>query len=369
MNCSCEERCGMKRRKTRAVKIGRVSIGGGNPVAIQSMTKVKTSRVARVASQLRLLEKEGCEIIRLSVKDVEDARALRRIKRLTKMPVVADIHFDWRLAMEAIAGGVDKIRINPGNISDRNKLAEIAAAAVAAGIPVRLGVNSGSLPEGSGDTVTRMVKGALRYLHILEDAGLRHMVLSLKASSAQETVDAYTRISSLCDYPLHLGVTATGLPGHGLVKSSVAIGALLLKGIGDTIRVSLTDTPQQEVRAARLILEAAGARTFGHEVISCPTCGRCEVNLAKIVKELGRDLPRTPCYGGRNLKIAVMGCVVNGPGEASAADIGIAFGKKEGLIFKSGKPAGKVKYKDCLPALLSEIGKMSRQRGVVPVLK
>ena len=350
----------MSRRKTRVVKIGRIAVGGGNPVAIQSMTKVKTSAVAKVAAQLRLLEKEGCEIARLSVKDNEDAAALRRIRKLTSLPLVADIHFDWRLALAAIDSGVDKIRINPGNISDRKKLANVAAAAVARGTAVRLGINSGSLPEGRGDIVTRMVKGALKYLRILEDDGLSRMVVSLKASSAGETVEAYTRISGLCDYPLHLGVTATGLPEHGLVKSSVAIGALLLRGIGDTIRVSLTDTPQQEVRSAKLILEAAGARTFGHEVISCPTCGRCEVNLAKIVKDLGRAISGMPVSRGRHLKIAVMGCVVNGPGEAGSADIGIAFGRNEGLLFKSGKPVGKVKYENCLAVLTSEIGKMSR---------
>lgn len=359
MNGGCEKRDKMKRRKTRTVRIGGVRIGGNNPVAIQSMTKVRTSCVGKVAAQLRLLEKEGCEIIRLSVKDAEDALALRRIKRLTKMPVVADIHFDWRLALEAIRSGVDKIRINPGNISDRKNLAQVAAAALSAGVAVRLGINSGSLPAGKGDTVSRMVRGALHYLRILEDEGLSRMVVSLKASSAGETVDAYTRMSSLCDYPLHLGVTATGLPEHGLVKSSVAIGALLLNGIGDTMRVSLTDTPQQEVRAAKLILEAAGARTFGHEVISCPTCGRCEVDLAGTVRGLGRAISGMPVHRGRHLKIAVMGCVVNGPGEASAADIGIAFGKNEGLLFKSGKPCGKVKYENCLPALLSEIRKMS----------
>ncbi|MFA5096571.1 MAG: flavodoxin-dependent (E)-4-hydroxy-3-methylbut-2-enyl-diphosphate synthase [Candidatus Omnitrophota bacterium] len=353
----------IKRRKTRVVKIGRVSVGGGHPVAIQSMVKYKTSEAEICLRQIRELENAGCEIVRLAIKDRADAAALGRIKSRVKIPLVADIHFDFRLALEAIDSGADKIRLNPGNIYKKEEVRAVAAAARLAGIPIRIGLNSGSVKEaGSGRMPDRLVKSALDYIKLFEGLKFRDLVISLKASNVLDTVSAYKKLADLCDYPFHLGVTATGSPFRGAIKSSIALGALLLEGIGDTIRVSLTDTPAREVYAARAILESLSLRHFGHTLISCPTCGRCEVDLVKLVKELenalaGVRINRLPGKPVRPLTIAVMGCVVNGPGEAREADIGIAFGKKEGLLFKKGKPVKKVSYADCVDVLLKEIAK------------
>ncbi|MDD5432773.1 MAG: flavodoxin-dependent (E)-4-hydroxy-3-methylbut-2-enyl-diphosphate synthase [Candidatus Omnitrophica bacterium] len=347
----------IERRKTKIIKIGDVSIGGNHPVAIQSMVKIKTSRVEKVAKQIKELEAAGCEIVRLAVKDQDDALALREIKKYSSIPVVADIHFDKNLALTAIESGVDKIRLNPGNIYKKEHVKEVILAAKSAGIPVRVGVNSGSV-RGSQDSrqVQRMLKSTVNYIKILESLKFYNIVVSLKASNVLDTIEAYRRISKLIDYPLHLGVTATGSPYNGAIKSSIALGALLLGGIGDTIRVSLTDHPVQEVIAAKNILESLNLRNFGPEIISCPTCGRCEVDLAGIVKKLEekfsvmRSVP-----GAKRLRVAVMGCVVNGPGEAREADIGVAFGKKEGLLFKKGKAVRKVSYDKCVQVLLDEV--------------
>lgn len=344
------------RNKTRAVKIGSVIIGAGNPVAIQSMTKVKTSQVEAVVRQTRELEAVGCEIVRLAIKDEADALAIRKIKARVKMPLVADIHFDWRLAMTAIEGGADKIRLNPGNIFRKAEIAQVAAAAKLARIPIRVGVNSGSV-KGEKASVKAMVRSARDYIKILEGLKFKDIVVSLKASNVSDTISTYREMSKLCDYPLHLGVTATGSPFQGAIKSSIAIAALLLEGIGDTIRVSLTDRPEREVLAAKAILEALDLRRFGPEIISCPTCGRCEVNLVRIVEELERRLSTIDYRSlARPLKIAIMGCVVNGPGEAKEADIGVAFGKKDGLVFKNGKAVRKVSASNCINYLLKQIG-------------
>ncbi len=399
---------GLARRKTKVIKIGSVRIGGNYPLAIQSMLKVKTENTKLAVKQINELKSVGCEIVRVAIKDVADARALKMIKRETDIPLVADIHFDWRLALEAINSGVDKIRLNPGNIYKKEEVCDVARAAKLNHIPIRVGINSGSLeghkgtrtPEHKGTRAQeykpiedRMVKSALDYIRMLEGFGFYDIVVSLKASNTLDTINAYRKMADLCAYPLHLGVTATGLPFSGAIKSSVAVGILLFEGIGDTIRISLTDNPQEEVKAAKAILEALGLRNFGPEIISCPTCGRCEVNLIKIVRDLERKIiestARSPCLTGRQarptngsgrlltvpaknlggsakhcggdcrppLKVAMMGCVVNGPGEAKEADIGVAFGKKEGLLFKKGKPVRKVSFENCIDVLLKEIVK------------
>jgi len=346
------------RRKTRVVKIGNIFIGGNNPIAIQSMAKVKTEYAEKVIRQVRLLEGAGCEIIRVAVKDIKDAKAIKKIKPKIHIPLVADIHFDWRLALESIENGVDKIRLNPGNISKKEQVKDVVKAAKSAKIPIRVGLNSGSIGDDP-DQVGAMVKAAGSYLKILEGMGFYNTVISLKGSDILDTVEAYRRMSNICDYPFHLGVTATGFPLHGAVKTSIAIGALLLEGIGDTIRVSLTDEPQQEIKTARYILESLGLRNFGPQIISCPTCGRCEVDLAKIVKDLENKLSDVGVsLPAKASKIAVMGCVVNGPGEARHADLGVAFGKKEGLLFKKGKAVRKVSAHKCADMLVDEIRKL-----------
>lgn len=356
------------RRKTKIIKIGDLKIGGGNPIAVQSMAKVKTADVKKTLRQINDLKAAGCEIVRLAVKDASDARALKTIKKNSDIPIVADIHFDWRLAIEAINSAVDKIRLNPGNIYKTEEIKAVALAAKSEGIPIRVGINSGSLPRveenaGSkplGTIPDRMVKGALNYVRMLESFGFNDIVISLKASNINDTIDAYRKMAKLCDYPFHLGVTATGLPFSGAIKSSIACGCLLSEGIGDTIRISLTDKPEEEIKAARSILKALNLRSFGPEVISCPTCGRCEVNLIKLVGEFEKKLNNTvDCklltVNSQPLRVALMGCVVNGPGEAKEADLGIAFGKREGLLFKKGKAVKKVSYDDCINVLLKEI--------------
>lgn len=351
----------IQRRRAAVVKIGNIRIGGNNPVAIQSMVKAKTSHAAAVIRQLEALKLAGCEIARLAVKDKEDARAIKTIKHSTQLPLVADIHFDWQLALAAIDNGVDKIRLNPGNIYKKEQIKEVVRAAKFNHIPIRIGLNSGSLPNAKHLTPNtkvsdRMVKACLEYIKIIEGCGFHDLVISLKASNILDTVEAYRKMAKVCAYPFHLGVTATGLPASGAIKSSIAIGALLLDGIGDTIRVSLTDIPQEEVKVARSILEALSLRKFGPEVISCPTCGRCEVDLVKLVKTLENKLSTVNArLSTRPMKLAVMGCVVNGPGEAREADIGVAFGKKDGLLFKKGKAVKKIRFNDCINILLREV--------------
>jgi len=348
----------LRRRKAREIRIGSVYIGGQHPVAIQSMAKSKTSDVNATVKQARQLEKAGCEIIRLAVVDEADAKALGRIKQSVGIPLVADIHFNWRLALAAIESGVDKIRLNPGNIYRLREIREIVKAAKSAGIPIRVGVNSGSLrsEKPRAGMSEAMVESALDYARIIEGFGFGDIVISLKASNIVDTVAAYQKIAKLCDYPLHLGVTATGPAQSGIVKSTVAIGSLLLDGIGDTIRVSLTDKPEEEVRIARYILESLDKRCAIFEIISCPTCGRCEVDLRKIVGLLEKRLSGIGYKPlARSTKLAVMGCMVNGPGEAKECDVGIAFAKKEGLLFKAGRAVRKIPLEKCVDVLLKEI--------------
>ena len=375
----------MKRRETRQIKVGGVRIGGGSPVSIQSMTKVETSDVKALVAQIKRLEKAGCEIVRVAVKNFKDASAVKSIKRKIKIPLVCDIHFNYKLAIEAIKNGADKIRLNPGNIRKRDEVAQVVKAAKRAKIPIRIGLNSGSVltnderpldfARGRRTTPARLrsdyreaggnderisselVNSAMRCIRLFEELAFRDIIISLKASDVVTTVEAYRRIARLCDYPLHLGVTAAGPYDEGIVKSSIGIGGLLLDGIGDTIRVSLTSDPVDEVIAAKRILAAVGARNFGPDIISCPLCGRCQVDLIKIVKELESKLftiHHSP-FTKRPLRIAMMGCEVNGPGEAMGADIGIAFGKGSGMLFKKGKVLKKVTIANAVKELLKNL--------------
>ncbi len=348
------------RRKTRVISIGNIKIGGNNPVAIQSMSKTRTSDVTGTVSQIKGLQACGCEIIRVAVKDELDARAIKDIKRQIKIPLVADIHFNWRLAVQAIESGADKIRLNPGNIYRKEEVRNVVSALKQAKRPLRIGLNSGSVkyPGARMSMPEKLAASCLEYIRLVESFKFSDIVVSLKGSDVLSTIEAYRRISKRIDYPFHLGVTATGLPFEGAIKSGIAIGVLLLEGIGDTIRISLTDTPAREIRAAKAILEATERRIFGPQIISCPTCGRCEVDLADIVKELEENISAlNPRPLARAFKVAVMGCVVNGPGEAKEADLGIAFGKKDAMLFKKGKQARKVPLSQCVKLLTTEIRK------------
>jgi len=359
----------IKRRKTRQIKVGGVRIGGLAPIAIQSMTNTATADVKGTVAQIRLLEDVGCEIVRVAVKSPDDAAAVREIKRKIRIPLICDIHFDYKLALKAIDSGADKIRLNPGNIGKKDEIAAVVKSAKKAGIPIRIGVNSGSVDSSlvarrpsfvrEKKLSSKLVNAAVKYIKLFEDMHFRDIIISLKASDVVETVDAYRRISRLCGYPLHLGVTATGPYDSGIVKSSVGIGALLLDGIGDTIRVSLTADPLSEVKAAKRILSSLNIRRFGPEIISCPTCGRCQVDLIGIVKKLEDELSAVSrqLSAKKTLTIAVMGCEVNGPGEAREADIGIAAGKGSGILFENGRIVKRVKKKDFIKEILKAIYK------------
>jgi len=352
----------IKRRKSKIIKIGKIAIGGLNPIAIQSMTKTKTADVAKTVKQINALEDAGCSIVRLAIRDFTDARALKEIKRNTTLPLVADIHFDWRLAIAAVENGADKIRLNPGNIDKHSQIKEVIAALKYAGVPLRIGLNSGSVKEHGAKRTSmpeRLVRSCLGYIKKIEKLKFDNLVISLKASNVLDTLAAYRKISRVCNYPLHLGVTAAGSPYKGIIKSSIALGVLLSEGVGDTIRVSLTDDPLEEVRAAKCILESLGLIRSNIQIISCPTCGRCEVNLVSVVKELEQKIDSTLSLKRAGpLKVAVMGCVVNGPGEAKEADMGIAFGRSAGLFFNRGKIVRKIPFKDCAKVLLREMEKI-----------
>ena len=361
----------IKRRKTRQIKIGNVKVGGDAPISIQSMTKVQTSDIKAVVSQIKRLENCGCEIIRVAIKNFEDAEAVKYIKKKIKIPLVCDIHFDYRLALQAIEMGADKIRLNPGNIKKKEEITAIIKSAKRRRIPIRIGVNSGSISRSQKSEVrsqknlssvlcslsSELVNSTMNYIKIFEWIRFHDIIISIKTSDVQSTVEAYRKIAKLCDYPLHLGVTASGTYDQGIVKSSIGIGAILLDGIGDTIRVSLAADPVEEVVAAKRILSSLGIRNFGPNIIACPTCGRCQVDLVKIVKELRSELSaiRYPLSAKRPLTIAIMGCEVNGPGEAMGADLGVAFGKNSGMIFKNGKILKKVSTKNAVKELLKEI--------------
>lgn len=356
------------RQKTRTVHIGKAVIGGGKPVLVQSMTNTPTRDVARTVRQIHELEDVGCEIVRVGVPDLLAARALGQIKKKISIPLVADIHFDYRLALEAISQGVDKLRINPGNIGSRDRVEQVVMAAKKAKVPIRIGVNAGSLAavhkrSSSGDIVKdrakKLVGAALEHIAILESFSFFDIAVSLKASDVATTVAAYRLLAAQKKYPLHLGITEAGSLLRGTVKSSVGLGILLFEGLGDTIRVSLTANPVEEIKVAYHILQSLGLRSTGVEVISCPTCSRCEVDLIGIVNELEDQLSRinlkTSSLLARPVKIAVMGCAVNGPGEAKEADIGIAGAKKTGILFKKGIVAGTIPSKQWVSTLIKYI--------------
>ena len=352
----------MKIKKTRQIKLGGVKIGGGAPVSIQSMINTDTKDISAAVKQIRGLSKAGCEIIRVAVKDRESASAIKAIKKRISIPLEADIHFDYHLAMLAAESGADGIRLNPGNITNPKHVKAVISACSRMKIPIRIGANSGSLMEKyksltGADQVTGMVKSIMDYLKLFERERFFNIMISVKASDVQTTISAYRRIALLCDYPLHLGVTATGLGEEAIIKSAIGIGTLLSEGIGDTIRVSLTGDPEQEITVARHILQALGIRRFYHEIISCPTCGRCQVGLEKIVQQFKDQLTtyNLQLTTGKLLTIAIMGCEVNGPGEAKDADIGIAFGRDSGILFKKGRIIKKVKSKYAVKELLNAL--------------
>lgn len=345
---------------TKKIKIGNTEIGGGASVKIQSMTNIPTRDAEKVIAQINELEAAGCDIVRFSVPDRESAENIATIKSRTNIPLVADIHFDYRLALMCIERGIDKVRINPGNIGGENNAAAVAKAARAKNIPIRVGVNGGSLEKGllekcGGDLPRAMVESAKRHVRILNKFDFDDIVLSLKASDVRTTVRAYHLASETFDYPLHLGVTEAGTAKQGIVKSSIGIGSLLLDGIGDTVRVSLTDDPVEEVRAARLILRSLDMGDDYVEVVSCPTCARTKIDLIPIANAVNEAV------GGikKKLKVAVMGCVVNGPGEASGADIGIAGGDGCAVLFKHGEIIKKVSESEIVSCLVDEIKKMT----------
>lgn len=348
------------RHKTKEIKIGKVKIGAQNPIAIQSMAKAPTKDYRRVISQIKRLERAGCHIVRVAVRDEEDARAITRIKAAISIPLVADIHFNWKLALCAIKAGADKIRLNPGNIYKRQEIKEIVVAANDYRIPIRVGLNSGSIPKifrynHKLRHPLKLAKAALDYIGILEGLKFTRTVVSLKASSVLDTIEAYRYIAAKCGYPLHLGLTASGFSEAGKIKSAIALGILLSEGIGDTLRVSLTAEPEEEVMTAQYILSSLGLCSFGPEIISCPACGRTEVDIGQIVNELQQKLS---AVNGklltRQAKLAVMGCVVNGPGEAEGADLAIAFGRSIGVLYKNAKPLRKVSALKAVDELLKE---------------
>lgn len=349
----------IERRKTREVKIGNVTIGGDNPIAIQSMCNTKTSDVKATVAQILALEKAGCEIIRVAVPDMEAALAIKEIKKQIHIPLVADIHFDYKLALQAIESGVDKLRINPGNIGGEDRVKAVVMAAKEKHIPIRIGVNSGSLEkhilEKYGSvTPEGLVESAMGNVAILEKYDFHDIVISIKASNVPFTLECYRQLSQKVDYPLHLGITESGTKWSGTIKSSVGIGAILAMGIGDTIRVSLTGDTTDEVKVAKQILKSLELRKFGVEFVSCPTCGRTQIDLIGLAEKVEKACENI----NKDIKVAVMGCAVNGPGEAREADIGVAGGKGYGLIFKKGEILRKLPESELLDALIEEINKL-----------
>ncbi len=349
----------MKRRFSRQINIGGVKIGGGAPVAVQSMTNTPTQDIDATVKQIDRLNDAGCELVRLAVPDMEAASAIREIKSRVSLPIIADIHFDYNLALAAMENGANGLRLNPGNIGGRKEIQEIVVAARTYAVPIRIGVNSGSLSKAilkkyGHPTPEAMVESAMSHVRILEDLDFHLIKISLKSSDVWQMISAYRLLSEKVDYPLHLGVTEAGTLISGTVKNSLGIGLLLSEGIGDTIRVSLTHDPVTEVKVAYEILRALGLRHRGAEIISCPTCGRCQIDLFKLVETIENDLIQitTP------IKLAIMGCVVNGPGEAREADIGIAGGQGKGTLFKKGRVIKKVPESDLARVFVEEVKKM-----------
>ena len=353
----------MKRRLTRQIYVGSVAIGGDAPVAVQSMTNTKTQDVQATLEQINTLAEAGCDIIRSAVPDMAAAIALRDIVKGSPIPVIADIHFDYRLALQAIESGVHGLRLNPGNIGGNDKVRAVVDAAKPKNIPIRIGVNAGSLPKDllvkyGHPTAGALVEAAWRHIRILEEMDYRNIKISLKCHDVPLTLNAYRLLASQCDYPLHVGITEAGTVNSGIIKSAVGIGALLAEGIGDTIRVSLTGDPLNEVKTGFEILKSLGLRTYGPTLVSCPTCGRTSIDLEKLATVVETRL----AYIKEPISVAVMGCVVNGPGEAREADVGIAGGKEEGLVFRKGQVIKKVPEDRLVKELFFEIDKILDER-------
>ena len=355
----------MERRLTRQLEVGKVKVGGGAPIAVQSMTNTKTSDPVATLEQINRLAEAGCDIVRCAVPDMAAAEGLKTIVKESPIPVIADIHFDYKLALAAIEAGVDGLRLNPGNIGGNDRVAAVVEAPKKRNIPIRIGVNAGSLPKDllekyGHPTPEALVEAAWRHIRILEEMDYKNIKISLKAHDVPLTLAAYRLMASQCDYPLHVGITEAGTVNSGIIKSAVGIGTLLAEGIGDTIRVSLTGDPVREVKVGFEILKSLGLREYGPTLISCPTCGRTQINLEKLALEVERRLAEIT----EPITVAVMGCVVNGPGEAREADVGIAGGINEGLIFRKGEVLKKVAEADIIDELFAEIDKILLERKV-----
>lgn len=347
------------KKMTRQIHIGSIPIGGDAPCSVQSMCNTDTRDIPATTAQIKELAEVGCEIVRCAVPDLEAARALAQIKRMSPIPVVADIHFDYKLALQVLEGGIDGLRLNPGNIGEKWKVAEIVASAAERKVPIRIGVNAGSLEKElleryGHPSAEAMVESALGHIRILEDLNYQEIKISLKASDVMKTVAAYRLFSEQSDYPLHIGITEAGTLFSGTIKSSVGLGILLADGIGDTMRVSLTGAPKDEVRVGYDILKAVGLRQRGVNFVSCPTCGRCQIDLIRVAEDVEKRLQGVD----KQITVAVMGCAVNGPGEAREADVGIAGGKGEGLVFRHGEIVRKVPEDKLADALMEEISKL-----------
>jgi (E)-4-hydroxy-3-methylbut-2-enyl-diphosphate synthase len=350
----------INRKKTREIKVGNVTVGGSAPVIVQSMTNTYTQDIESTTRQIKQLENAGCEIVRVAVPDEEAASAIAAIKKQIAIPLIADIHFDYRLAIASVKAGADGLRINPGNIGGKEKIKAVVDTAKAFDISIRIGVNSGSLEKDllkkyKGATAEAMVESALRHIDLMRSLDFYALKLSIKASDVPRTVEAYRRLSEKTDLPLHVGVTEAGGLYSGIVKSSIGIGMLLAEGIGDTIRISLTRDPVEEIRVGYEILKALNIRQHGPDIVSCPTCGRCNINLFEIAEQVEKALLTNP----HPIKVAIMGCVVNGPGEAKEADIGVAGGDGTGVLFKKGKVIKKFPQEQLADVLLKEIDKFN----------
>jgi len=352
-----------QRKKTRQIHIGPVAIGGGAPISVQSMTNTKTTDTAATVAQIKALQAAGCDLVRLAVPDMAAAQNLGNIIQQVTVPLIADIHFDYRLAIEAIHQGIAALRLNPGNIGGEDKVQAVVREAKAAYIPIRIGVNAGSLDKKilaqyGGVTAEALVASAMEHVHILEKQDFYDMKISLKAHDVPLTLAAYRLMSETCDYPLHLGITEAGTVNTGIIKSAVGIGALLAEGIGDTLRVSLTGDPVVEVRVANEILKSLGLKEYGPTLVACPTCGRTSIDLPAIAAQVEKRLAGI----SEPIEVAVMGCVVNGPGEARGADVGIAGGKGEGLVFRKGEIVRKVPESELVTELFKEIDAILEER-------